>query len=52
MARYLPALLAGFNDNKTVPLGLVCDVETPTQAGVTAIIIDWEVQEEVNADIK
>lgn len=52
IASDMTALLAGFNDNKTVPLGLVCDLETPTQAGVTAIIIDWEVQEEVNADIK
>ena len=52
VASDMTALLAGFNDNKTVPLGLVCDLETPTQAGVTAIIIDWEVQEEVNADIK
>lgn len=52
IASDMTALLAGFNDNKTVPLGLACDLETPTQAGVTAIIIDWEVQEEVNADIK
>ena len=52
VASDMTALLAGFNDNKTVPLGLACDLETPTQAGVTAIIIDWEVQEEVNADIK
>lgn len=52
VASDMTALLAGFNGNKTVPLGLVCDLETPTQAGVTAIIIDWEVQEEVNADIK
>lgn len=52
IASDMTALLAGFNDNKTVPLGLVCDLETPTQAGVTATIIDWEVQEEVNADIK
>ena len=52
VASDMTALLAGFNDNKTVPLGLVCDLETPTQAGVTATIIDWEVQEEVNADIK
>lgn len=52
VASDMTALLAGFNDNKTVPLSLACDLETPTQAGVTAIIIDWEVQEEVNADIK
>lgn len=52
VASDMTALLAGFNGNKTVPLGLVCDLETPTQAGVTATIIDWEVQEEVNADIK
>ena len=52
VASDMTALLAGFNGNKTVPLGLACDLETPTQAGVTAIIIDWEVQEEVNADIK
>ena len=52
VASDMTALLAGFNDNKTVPLGLVCDLETPTQTGVTATIIDWEVQEEVNADIK
>lgn len=52
IASDMTALLAGFNDNKTVPLSLACDLETPTQAGVTAIIIDWEVQEEVNADIK
>lgn len=52
IASDMTALLAGFNDNKTVPLSLACDLETPTQAGVTATIIDWEVQEEVNADIK
>ena len=52
VASDMTALLAAFNGNKTVPLGLVCDLETPTQAGVTATIIDWEVQEEVNADIK
>lgn len=52
IASDMTALLAGLNDNNTVPLGLACDLETPTQAGVTAIIIDWEVQEEVNADIK
>ena len=52
VASDMTALLAGFNGNKTVPLGLACDLETPTQAGVTATIIDWEVQEEVNADIK
>lgn len=52
IASDMTALLAGFNDNKTVPISLACDLETPTQAGVTAIIIDWEVQEEVNADIK
>lgn len=52
IASDMTALLAGFNDNNTVPLGLACDLETPTQAGVTATIIDWEVQEEVNADIK
>jgi hypothetical protein len=52
VASDMTALLAGFNDNKTVPLSLACDLETPTQAGVTATIIDWEVQEEVNADIK
>ena len=52
IASDMTALLAGFNDNNTVPLSLACDLETPTQAGVTAIIIDWEVQEEVNADIK
>lgn len=52
IASDMTAQLAGFNDNKTVPLGLACDLETPTQAGVTATIIDWEVQEEVNADIK
>lgn len=52
VASDMTALLAGFNDNNTVPISLACDLETPTQAGVTAIIIDWEVQEEVNADIK
>lgn len=52
VASDMTALLAGLNDNNTVPLSLACDLETPTQAGVTAIIIDWEVQEEVNADIK
>lgn len=52
IASDMTALLAGLNDNNTVPLSLACDLETPTQAGVTAIIIDWEVQEEVNADIK
>lgn len=52
VASDMTALLAGFNDNETVPISLACDLETPTQAGVTAIIIDWEVQEEVNADIK
>lgn len=52
IASDMTALLAGLNDNKTVPLSLACDLETPTQAGVTATIIDWEVQEEVNADIK
>lgn len=52
IASDMTALLAGLNDNNTVPLGLACDLETPTQAGVTATIIDWEVQEEVNADIK
>ena len=52
IASDMTALLAGFNDNKTVPISLACDLETPTQAGVTATIIDWEVQEEVNADIK
>lgn len=52
IASDMTALLAAFNDNKTVPLSLACDLETPTQAGVTATIIDWEVQEEVNADIK
>ena len=52
IASDMTAMLAGFNDNKTVPLSLACDLETPTQAGVTATIIDWEVQEEVNADIK
>ena len=52
VASDMTALLAGFNDNKTVPLSLACDLETPTQAGVTATIIDWELQEEVNADIK
>lgn len=52
IASDMTALLAGLNDNNTVPLSLACDLETPTQAGVTATIIDWEVQEEVNADIK
>lgn len=52
IASDMTALLAGLNDNNTVPLSLACDLETPTQAGVTAVIIDWEVQEEVNADIK
>lgn len=52
IASDMTALLAGLNDNNTVPLSLACDLETPTQASVTAIIIDWEVQEEVNADIK
>lgn len=52
VASDMTALLAGLNDNNTVPLSLACDLETPTQAGVTATIIDWEVQEEVNADIK
>ena len=52
IASDMTALLAGLNENNTVPLSLACDLETPTQAGVTAIIIDWEVQEEVNADIK
>lgn len=52
VASDMTALLAAFNGNKTVPLSLACDLETPTQAGVTATIIDWEVQEEVNADIK
>lgn len=52
IASDMTALLAGLNDNNTAPLSLACDLETPTQAGVTAIIIDWEVQEEVNADIK
>lgn len=52
IASDMTALLAGLNDNNTVPLSLACDLETPTQAGVTAIIIDWELQEEVNADIK
>lgn len=52
IASDMTALLAGFNDNNTVPLSLACDLETPMQAGVTATIIDWEVQEEVNADIK
>lgn len=52
VASDMTALLAGFNDNETVPISLACDLETPTQAGVTATIIDWEVQEEVNADIK
>lgn len=52
IASDMTALLAGLNDNNTVPISLACDLETPTQAGVTAIIIDWEVQEEVNADIK
>lgn len=52
IASDMTALLAGLNGNKTVPLSLACDLETPTQAGVTATIIDWEVQEEVNADIK
>lgn len=52
IASDMTALLAGLNENNTVPLSLACDLETPTQAGVTATIIDWEVQEEVNADIK
>lgn len=52
IASDMTALLAGLNDNNTVPLSLACDLETPTQAGVTATIIDWELQEEVNADIK
>lgn len=52
IASDMTALLAGLNDNNSVPISLACDLETPTQAGVTATIIDWEVQEEVNADIK
>ena len=47
----MTVLLAGFNDNKTVPLGLACDLETPTQAGVTATIESWGLQGEVNDDI-
>ena len=47
----MTALLAGFNDNKTVPLSLACDLETPMQAGVTATIEPWDLQGEVNDDI-
>lgn len=51
IASDMTALLAGLNDNNTVPLSLVCDLETPTQAGVTATIESWGLQGEVNDDI-